>query len=374
MANTRGARGAPMPHATAAGAMAPAAPAAESAKDEQDSALQDVAVVGVPNPQQAAGDAAVADPVPSGLYPRIAWVMRQVVAVPKRGTNPHFRYQYATAADVVELIGALLCQAGLIVQPCAADGFERVERPTRGGGSTMVTTLLVTYRIINAEDGAFTETKLYSDGEDPSDKGFYKAYTGGMKYFLLNQFLVPTTELPDPEKTGSQGVGERHEPAKPAAPAQQRAPRQQRPARAATANAPREAPGNAPAEASNAPPAAQAAQVAPQAKADGTGVLLSPQELRSTRIEIMARYIVLSDADRVTLTERDGTRLKGVGELWDDSATPHLRLVNARQWLQACCAAVKQEPTMQDFEEAEALEGKKNRVPHLREREPGEEG
>jgi hypothetical protein len=47
-------------------------------------------------------------------------------------------------------------------------------------------------------------------GQDEGEKGLYQAYTGGLKYFLLDLFLLPTFD--DPEKRAEKPEPARVEP------------------------------------------------------------------------------------------------------------------------------------------------------------------
>ena len=54
------------------------------------------------------------------------------------------------------------------------------------------------FTLLDVETGFFETTKITGEGIDKGDKAGYKAYTGALKYFLANTFMVATGD--DPEK------------------------------------------------------------------------------------------------------------------------------------------------------------------------------
>ena len=62
----------------------------------------------------------------------------------------------------------------------------------------MVTTVPLQFTVIDSDSGESITGTVYGRGEDPTDKGVYKAYTGGQKYFLQKLFLLSTGD--DPER------------------------------------------------------------------------------------------------------------------------------------------------------------------------------
>lgn len=124
------------------------------------------------------------------LYRKIAEVMAAVDRLPKTGWNDFHKYHYVTEADLVEAVRGLLAERQVAILPSA----HTVEW---GGPKGTVTLFRGTFTFVDGETGASVSCKWAGTGDDPSDKGLYKAYTGALKYFLLKTFLIPTGDDPE---------------------------------------------------------------------------------------------------------------------------------------------------------------------------------
>ena len=58
-----------------------------------------------------------------------------------------------------------------------------------------------TYQFMDSDSKTVISGTWFGSGSDTSDKGLYKAITGGIKYVLNTNFLIPTGD--DPENDGS---------------------------------------------------------------------------------------------------------------------------------------------------------------------------
>lgn len=56
----------------------------------------------------------------------------------------------------------------------------------------------LSFILTDVETGFYEETTITGEGIDKGDKAGYKAYTGALKYYLANTFMVATGD--DPEK------------------------------------------------------------------------------------------------------------------------------------------------------------------------------
>ena len=94
----------------------------------------------------------------------------------------------------------------------------------------MVTTIPIRFCFVDTETGAMHVGVMYGRGEDPADKGVYKAYTGGQKYILQKNLMVPTGDDPEMDLT-EEGSNYRaqNSAGQPARPAPARAPAKQAP-------------------------------------------------------------------------------------------------------------------------------------------------
>jgi hypothetical protein len=141
------------------------------------------------------------------IYARLAAVLAQIKRVPKNGRNSFHKYDYVTESDLVDHVRDLLAAEGVCVIPSV------VEHTVTGSGKDQITT--VTLDITLASDGGQVTGTWIGQGQDNADKGYYKAYTGAMKYFLLKTFLISTgddperDEAPAPQRSAGRGGDDR---------------------------------------------------------------------------------------------------------------------------------------------------------------------
>ena len=143
---------------------------------------------------------------PKGLYAKLAEVMGEVGRVEKRGFNDFHKYAYATEADLLEEVRSKLSSKGIVMFPSVASVVERPAK-TEKGKDTVITTVHMKFSFVDSDTGEVHVAEWAGAGDDASDKGLYKAYTGAIKYFLMKTFLIPTGD--DPEGHGSHsGAGQ----------------------------------------------------------------------------------------------------------------------------------------------------------------------
>lgn len=130
------------------------------------------------------------------LYRKIAAVTAAVSRIPKNGENTFHRYKYATESDITDGLRDLLKENGLAFLPPSVISWERDEMVENGklGPRTRVQ---VQFGLACCETGEVFTAAFWGEGQDTADKGFYKAYTGAVKYFLLKTFLIATGDDPE---------------------------------------------------------------------------------------------------------------------------------------------------------------------------------
>jgi len=152
------------------------------------------------------------------LYRKIAAVTAAVSRIPKNGENAYHHYRYATESDITDGLRELLKDNGLAFLPPSVISWERdevIDNPKQGPR----TRVQVQFAIACCDTGEVFTAILWGEGQDTSDKGFYKAYTGAVKYFLMKTFLIATgddTERDD--RQPEQRPAQRQAPPRPAAP------------------------------------------------------------------------------------------------------------------------------------------------------------
>lgn len=137
---------------------------------------------------------------PKNLVQKLCEVMLAVERVEKRGENRFHGYKYATEADLVELMRGELGHRNIFIFPNVVEckrSAHQVESKT-GVRNTQLTEIAVDWTFVCGDTGEERTIRVHGVGEDSSDKGFYKAFTGSEKYMLMKAFLIPTGD--DPEK------------------------------------------------------------------------------------------------------------------------------------------------------------------------------
>lgn len=112
----------------------------------------------------------------------------------KGATNEFDRYSYFSEAQYKELFTGLFSDHGLELKFNEVDyaTFEGTEKQANGRMPKLEFTLF------DIDTGFYETTTITGEGIDKGDKAGYKAYTGALKYFLANTFMVATGD--DPEK------------------------------------------------------------------------------------------------------------------------------------------------------------------------------
>lgn len=131
---------------------------------------------------------------PSGgpVSAKLARVMAHVKRLKKSGHNKHFGYEFATDADVSDLVRGALAEEGVAFLPSMV-GYER-------SGKSIVCEWAM--RFVDGETGDTVEAQWFSEAMDSQDKGLNKAATAAVKYYLLKTFLISTGDEPDTDADG----------------------------------------------------------------------------------------------------------------------------------------------------------------------------
>ena len=112
----------------------------------------------------------------------------------KGGENGFDHYAYFTEAQYKKLFTELFSTHGLELKftELEYETFEGSEKQANGRMPKLKFTLF------DNDTGFGEETVITGEGIDKGDKAGYKAYTGALKYYLANTFMVATGD--DPEK------------------------------------------------------------------------------------------------------------------------------------------------------------------------------
>ena len=112
----------------------------------------------------------------------------------KGGKNEFDRYSYFSEAQYKEQFTELFSACGLELK------FDELEYQTFEGTEKQANGRMprLEFTLFDCETGFFETTTITGEGIDKGDKAGYKAYTGALKYYLANTFMVATGD--DPEK------------------------------------------------------------------------------------------------------------------------------------------------------------------------------
>jgi hypothetical protein len=134
------------------------------------------------------------------LAAKMAAIMGDVPTMIKNGQNIPQKYLYVTAEDVKAAIRPLLKKHKVAVFSSMVD----VQRDTAiNRNNTTVVTVLAKMRftVVCGETGETMECEWYGEANDYADKAVNKAATAAEKYWLINTFLLSTTEPDADEET-----------------------------------------------------------------------------------------------------------------------------------------------------------------------------
>ena len=124
-------------------------------------------------------------------------MLKEKGVLKREGNNDFSHYKYFSEAQYKELFTELFSAVGLELK------FTELEYglfSTEKGNGRMPK---LQFTLMDIETGYGEETVITGEGQDTGDKAGYKAYTGAVKYYLANTFLVATGD--DPEKDSPNG-------------------------------------------------------------------------------------------------------------------------------------------------------------------------
>ena len=133
----------------------------------------------------------------------------------REGENKFDRYKYFSEAQYKMLFTDLFSENGLELK-FDEESYEMYEGSEKQANGRMVR---VKYSLIDTETGFSEDTIITGEGMDKGDKAGYKAYTGTLKYYLANTFMVATGDDPEVESPEApMNVQEQRVPTEPKAP------------------------------------------------------------------------------------------------------------------------------------------------------------
>jgi hypothetical protein len=130
------------------------------------------------------------------LYEKLHAVMTQCAYIKKDKVNSFHKYSYASEAAIKEKLHQSLVANRVVFLPTSARVVNR-ETGLGKDGKEALTTVRLTYRFVDIDNGESVEGEFDGVGSDALDKGCYKAITGAIKYILTSTFLIETGDDPE---------------------------------------------------------------------------------------------------------------------------------------------------------------------------------
>ena len=124
-------------------------------------------------------------------------MLKEKGVLKKGGRNEFSKYSYFSEAQYKELFTELFSEVGLELK------FTELDYAIYDGGKNNGRMPKLQFTLMDIETGYGEDTVITGEGQDTGDKAGYKAYTGAVKYYLANTFLVATGD--DPEKDSPNG-------------------------------------------------------------------------------------------------------------------------------------------------------------------------
>lgn len=113
----------------------------------------------------------------------------------RQGDNKFDHYKYFSEAQYKLLFTELFSENGLEMK-FSEDTYESFEGSEKQANGRMVR---ITFSLIDTDTGFSEESTITAEGIDKGDKAGYKAYTGALKYWLADTFMVATGDDPETE-------------------------------------------------------------------------------------------------------------------------------------------------------------------------------
>lgn len=134
---------------------------------------------------------------PQKIYAALIAIMNDVGAIGKFQKNQQQGFNFRGIDTIYNELHGILAKHGVVTVPLAGQPTTE-ERATKTGGVLRFTSVPMTYRFM-ADDGSFVEATVIGEGMDSADKSTNKAMAIAHKYALLQMFLIPTEDMPDPD-------------------------------------------------------------------------------------------------------------------------------------------------------------------------------
>jgi hypothetical protein len=138
----------------------------------------------------------------TSLFQKLAAAAKEIGTVEKDKRNTFHKYDYASIEAIADATRDVLLAHGILVLAGEEETDDR-QRQTNQGEAT-VTTIKLTFRLVDVDTGESLSIPWIGRGEDPADKGVAKALTDARKTFLIQQFNLVRGEDTEADESTDQ--------------------------------------------------------------------------------------------------------------------------------------------------------------------------
>lgn len=132
----------------------------------------------------------------------MAAILADTTAIAKSKRNAAQGFNFRGIDDVMNELHSSFAKHGVFLTTEILD-VVREEKPTKSGG-TMVHQFQKLKFSFFAEDGSSVSSTVIGEAMDSGDKSGNKCMSIGLKYALLQAFLIPTEDMLDPDQESPQ--------------------------------------------------------------------------------------------------------------------------------------------------------------------------
>lgn len=132
------------------------------------------------------------------IFKSMAGIMKEIEAIKKGKTNKQGEgFKYRGIDDVMNSLHEAFAKHGVFITTEVLNRVEK-ERQSNAGKPLFYVTNTIKFTF-HAEDGSNVSSTVYGTAMDSGDKADNKSLSIGLKYALLQAFLVPTEDMVDPD-------------------------------------------------------------------------------------------------------------------------------------------------------------------------------
>jgi hypothetical protein len=146
------------------------------------------------------------------LASKLCKIMSECAYVQKDGRNEFHRYNYASAANVLEKVNESCVKHNVASFP-VYEIISDKERTTSKGGTESLVTVQAKLTIIDGDSGDMLTAVALGSGQDAGDKAVAKAQTMALKYAWMTTLNISTGDDPEADEETDKRNAERSKPA-----------------------------------------------------------------------------------------------------------------------------------------------------------------